>query len=75
MWGGARITLRGYYPSTSGNSPSANGLGYQVFLNDIPITDATGATVLDDIDYSTERQRHYGPPSVEALQPDVVNEI
>jgi len=52
-WGGARITLRGYYPSTSGNSPNANGLGYQVFLNDIPITDATGATVLDDIDYST----------------------
>jgi len=52
-WGGARITLRGYYPSTSGNSPNANGLGYQVFLNDIPITDATGTTVLDDIDYST----------------------
>ena len=52
-WGGARITLRGYYPSTSGNSPNSNGLGYQVFLNGIPITDATGTTVLDDIDYST----------------------
>ena len=52
-WGGARITLRGYYPSTSGNSPNANGFGYQVFLNNIPITDATGATVLDDVDYST----------------------
>ena len=52
-FGGARITLRGYYPSTSGNSPNANGLGYQVFLNNIPITDATGTTVLDDIDYST----------------------
>ena len=51
-FGGARITLRGYYPSTSGNTPNANGLGYQVFLNDIPITDATGATVLDDIDYA-----------------------
>ena len=51
-WGGARITIRGYYPSTSGNSPNSNGLGYQVFLNNIPITDATGATVLDDIDYS-----------------------
>ncbi|HEX6599599.1 MAG TPA: TonB-dependent receptor plug domain-containing protein [Gemmatimonadaceae bacterium] len=51
-FGGARITLRGYYPSTSGNSPNANGLGYQVFLNDIPVTDATGATVLDDIDYA-----------------------
>ena len=52
-YGGARITLRGYYPSTSGNSPNSNGLGYQVFLNGIPITDATGTTVLDDIDYST----------------------
>ena len=52
-FGGARITLRGYYPSTSGNSPNSNGLGYQVFLNGIPITDATGTTVLDDIDYST----------------------
>lgn len=52
-WGGARITIRGYYPSTSGNSPNSNGLGYQVFLNNIPITDATGTSVLDDIDYST----------------------
>lgn len=51
-WGGARITLRGYYPSTGGNSPNSNGLGYQVFLNDIPITDATGSTILDDIDYT-----------------------
>src|ERR1035437_11196737 len=52
-FGGARITLRGYYPSTSGNSPNSNGLGYQVFLNGIPITDATGTSVLDDIDFST----------------------
>jgi iron complex outermembrane receptor protein len=51
-WGGARITLRGYYPSTSGNSPNSNGLGYQVYLNDIPVTDATGSTILDDVDYS-----------------------
>ncbi len=52
-WGGARITIRGYYPSTSGNSPNSNGLGYQVFLNNIPITDATGTTVLDNIDFSS----------------------
>lgn len=52
-WGGARITIRGYYPSTSGNSANFNGLGYQVFLNNIPITDATGTTILDDIDYSS----------------------
>jgi iron complex outermembrane receptor protein len=51
-WGGARITIRGYYPSTSGNSPNSNGLGYQTLINNIPITDATGTTVLDDIDYS-----------------------
>lgn len=52
-FGGARITMRGYYPSTSGNSPNSNGLGYQVFLNGLPVTDATGTTVLDDIDFST----------------------
>jgi iron complex outermembrane receptor protein len=52
-WGGARITIRGYYPSTSGNSPNSNGLGYQVFLNNIPVTDAAGTTVLDDIDFSS----------------------
>ena len=52
-WGGARITIRGYYPSTGGNSPNSNGLGYQVFLNNIPITDATGTTVLDNIDFSS----------------------
>lgn len=64
-WGGARITIRGYYPSTSGNSPNSNGLGYQVFLNDIPITDATGSTVLDDIDYATLGRVHVieGPAS------------
>ena len=52
-FGGAHITIRGYYPSTSGNSPNSNGQGYQVFLNHIPITDASGVTVLDDVDYSS----------------------
>jgi iron complex outermembrane receptor protein len=51
-FGGARITIRGYYPSTNGNSPNSNGLGSQIFLNDIPLTDATGLTILDDVDYS-----------------------
>ena len=51
-FGGSRITLRGYFPSTGGNTPNANGLGYQVFLNDIPLTDASGATVLDDVDFA-----------------------
>ena len=52
-WGGARITIRGYFPSTSGNTPNSNGLGYNVFINDIPVTDAAGATILDDVDYSS----------------------
>jgi iron complex outermembrane recepter protein len=52
-FGGSHITLQGYYPSTSGNSPNSNGMGYQVFLNGIPVTDATGTTIMDDIDYST----------------------
>ncbi len=52
-WGGARITIRGYYPSTNGNTPNFNGLGYQVYLNNIPVTDATGTTILDAIDFSS----------------------
>lgn len=52
-FGGARITIRGYYPSTNGNTPNFNGLGYRVFLNDIPLTDAAGVTILDDVDYAS----------------------
>ncbi|MDR3667772.1 MAG: TonB-dependent receptor plug domain-containing protein [Ignavibacteriaceae bacterium] len=48
-WGGARISIRGYYPNFSQNS---NGFGYQLFINNIPVTDATGSTIMDDIDYS-----------------------
>jgi iron complex outermembrane recepter protein len=51
-WGGQRITLRGYYPNV-GNSANFNGLGYQLFLNDIPVSDASGSTIMDDIDFST----------------------
>ncbi len=49
-WGGAHIQIRGYYPNYSQNS---NGYGYQAFLDDIPLTDATGLTIQDDVDYST----------------------
>ncbi len=52
-FGGAHITIRGYYPSTSGNSPNSNGMGINAFLNGIPITDATGTTVLDDVDFAS----------------------
>ena len=53
-WGGQRIVIRGYYPSVdNGRSNSANfaGLGYQLFIDNIPVTDATGTTVMDDIDF------------------------
>lgn len=52
-FGGAHIDIRGYYPSVSGNSPNSNQMGDDIFLNGIPITDASGTSVLDDIDYGT----------------------
>jgi iron complex outermembrane receptor protein len=48
MGGGQRITIRGY-----GNRTNFDGSGYKAYLNDIPITDAEGVTVLDDIDAGT----------------------
>jgi iron complex outermembrane receptor protein len=52
-FGGAHIDIRGYYPSVGGNSPNSNGLGYNAFINGIPITDAAGVTVFDDIDFAS----------------------
>ena len=46
--GGQRITIRGY-----GNATNFNGTGYKAYLNGIPITDAEGITILDDVDFST----------------------
>lgn len=51
-WGGQRITIRGYYPN-AGNNTNFNGLGYQLYLNNVPITDASGTTIMDDIDFSS----------------------
>lgn len=51
-WGGQRITIRGYYPN-AGNNTNFNGLGYQLFLNNIPVTDASGTTIMDDIDFAS----------------------
>jgi iron complex outermembrane recepter protein len=48
MSGGQRITIRGY-----GNRTNFDGSGYKAYLNDIPITDAEGVTVLDDVDAGT----------------------
>jgi iron complex outermembrane receptor protein len=47
-FGGQRIMIRGY-----GGNTNFNGQGVQVLLNNIPITDATGTTILDDIDFAT----------------------
>jgi iron complex outermembrane receptor protein len=47
-FGGQRISIRGY-----GNNTNFNGQGVQVLLNNIPITDATGLTILDDVDFAT----------------------
>ena len=56
-FGGDRIMIRGYYGGGSGTgslpSFNSNGLGYQVNINNIPITDATGATIMDAIDFAT----------------------
>lgn len=55
-WGGQHIVIRGYYPSVDNgrnNSQNFNGLGYQLTLNNIPVTDATGLTIMDDIDFAT----------------------
>lgn len=44
--GGQRITMRGY-----GNSTNFNGNGYKAYLNNMPLTDAQGNTILDDVDF------------------------
>lgn len=46
--GGQRITIRGY-----GNGTNFNSVGIKTYLNGIPVTDAEGTTILDDIDFST----------------------
>ncbi len=55
-WGSQHIIIRGYYPSADNgrtNGENFGGLGYQLYINNIPVTDATGSTIMDDIDYST----------------------
>ncbi|HTA84496.1 MAG TPA: TonB-dependent receptor [Bacteroidia bacterium] len=56
-WGGYRITIRGYTPNLGslGNLSvnTGSGYGYMAYINGIPITDATGNTILDDVDMSS----------------------
>ena len=54
--GGQRIIIRGYYGggSNGNNNPNFqfNGNGFQLYINNIPVTDAFGGTIMDDIDFS-----------------------
>jgi iron complex outermembrane receptor protein len=51
MGGGQTITIRGY--RNDGDGGNFIGTGYKAYINGIPITDATGETVLDDIDMAS----------------------
>lgn len=50
-FGGQRLIIRGYYPSSGGKNMNFNGMGYQLLLNDIPLTSATGTTIMDAVDF------------------------
>lgn len=54
--GGQQFNIRGYgngARGTNGVSSNFDGQGTKVYLNGIPVTDAEGVTVLDDIDYGS----------------------
>ena len=54
--GGQQLNIRGYGNGTRGTrgiSSNFDGQGYKVYLNGIPVTDAEGITLLDDIDYGS----------------------
>ncbi|MBS1774681.1 MAG: TonB-dependent receptor [Bacteroidetes bacterium] len=53
---GQQLNIRGYGNGTRGtNGINSNfdGQGYKVYLNGIPITDAEGITLMDDIDFGS----------------------
>jgi iron complex outermembrane receptor protein len=53
---GQSFNIRGYGNGTGGStrmSSNFDGQGYKVYLNGIPITDAEGITVMDDIDFNS----------------------
>jgi len=56
-WGGDRIIMRGYIPNLgSAANLSVNtgsGYGYMEYIDNIPVTDASGNTIMDDIDNSS----------------------
>jgi iron complex outermembrane receptor protein len=53
---GQEFNIRGYGNGTGGTgriSSNFDGQGYKVYLNGIPITDAEGITLMDDIDFGS----------------------
>jgi iron complex outermembrane recepter protein len=53
---GQQFNIRGYgngSRGTRGISSNFDGQGYKVYLNGIPVTDAEGITLLDDIDFGS----------------------
>lgn len=51
QFGGQRIVVRGY-----GNDQKFNNWGVKMYLNNAPITNADGVTILEDIDFSLINQ-------------------
>src|SRR5215831_11273493 len=53
---GQQFNIRGYgngVRGTNGVNSNFDGQGYKVYLNNIPITDAEGITLMDDIDFAS----------------------
>lgn len=53
---GQQFNIRGYgngVNGTRGISSNFDGQGYKVYLNGIPVTDAEGITLMDDIDFGS----------------------
>src|ERR1700755_1319711 len=53
---GQNFNIRGYGNGTGGTgrmSSNFDGQGYKVYLNGIPITDAEGITLMDDLDFAS----------------------
>jgi len=51
MSGGQTITIRGY--RNDGDAGNFIGSGYKAYYNGIPLTNAEGQTILDDVDFAT----------------------
>jgi len=54
--GGQQFNIRGYGNGSGGTgriNSNFDGQGYKVYLNGIPVTDAEGITVMDDIDFGS----------------------